>query len=317
MAELETSDHGLIDPMSFRNAFGAFMTGVTVVTCIGPDGAPLGFTANSFTSVSLDPPLLLVCPGKHLSSFDAFATTENFAVNILAEGQERISNLFSRRNSERFSQVDWQLDGNGCPLIAGAAATFSCSTHATMDAGDHAILIGRVEAFENASVAALGYGRDGYFSLSKERRSDAVRNGVKQSLAGLVLSFGGSLLLLEKEGRLSLPTLPVNEGMGARSTLVDHLARSSINARIGPVYSAFDVPDLDQHRTYFCGLAHDKPHCPNGRLFPVVDLEPGMLNRSDEDSLVQRFRRETANNRFGLYLGNSASGEIHENEPVT
>lgn len=76
------------DPRDLRSAFGRFMTGVTVVTARAPDGTSVGFTANSFTSVSMDPPLLLVCPGKFLSSYQTFAECTDFAISILAEGQE-------------------------------------------------------------------------------------------------------------------------------------------------------------------------------------------------------------------------------------
>ena len=84
-----------IDPKALRGAFSRFMTGVTVVTSLTPKGEPVGFTANSFASVSLDPPLLLVCPGNHLSSFEVFQSATRFGVSILAEGQEEISNMFA------------------------------------------------------------------------------------------------------------------------------------------------------------------------------------------------------------------------------
>ena len=90
------------DPRALRDAFGSFMTGVTVVTALGPDGNPVGFTANSFSSVSLDPPLLLVCPGKFLSSFEVFANCTHFAVNILAEGQEAGANTCASVKCDRF-----------------------------------------------------------------------------------------------------------------------------------------------------------------------------------------------------------------------
>ncbi|MEP0940380.1 MAG: flavin reductase family protein, partial [Rhizobiaceae bacterium] len=83
------------DPRVLRDAFGAYMTGVTVVTARRADGVAVGFTANSFTSVSLDPPLLLVCPGKFLSSYETFASCTHFAVSVLAEGQKDIATVFA------------------------------------------------------------------------------------------------------------------------------------------------------------------------------------------------------------------------------
>ena len=97
-----------LDPRELRAAFGRYMTGVTVVTSRDARDDPVGFTANSFTSVSLDPPLLLVCPGRHVSSFAVFRTAPRFGVSILAEGQEEVSNLFAGGPGDRFSLCDWE-----------------------------------------------------------------------------------------------------------------------------------------------------------------------------------------------------------------
>lgn len=153
------------DQKALRQAFGSFMTGVTVVTATAPDGTHVGFTANSFTSVSMDPPLLLVCPGHKLSSIGVFRECENFAITILAEGQEHVSNCFASSRDDRFDAVDWTLDPHGVPIITGSAAHFSCSVHQRMDAGDHMILIGEVQHFARTNRLGLGYGNGDYFSL--------------------------------------------------------------------------------------------------------------------------------------------------------
>ena len=158
-----------LDPRALRRAFGSFMTGVTVVTSRTDDGRPLGFTANSFTSVSLDPPLLLVCPGKFLSTHDRFAASTGFAVNILAEGQQEVSNTFASFKGDRFARVPHRSDARGNPLIEGALAQFSCSTERVLDAGDHSILIGQVQDFAWAEGRGLGYAGGQYFSLGLER----------------------------------------------------------------------------------------------------------------------------------------------------
>jgi len=108
-----------LDPRALRNAFGSFMTGVTVITSRDASGAPVGFTANSFTSVSLDPPLLLVCPGKFLSSYDAFTNCSHFAVNVLAEGQEEVSNTFAGYKGDRFAKAAHSLICTMCLLSRG------------------------------------------------------------------------------------------------------------------------------------------------------------------------------------------------------
>ncbi|MCB1639495.1 MAG: flavin reductase family protein, partial [Thiothrix sp.] len=106
------------DPNSnLRQAFGAFMTGVTVVTTRTEEGSPVGFTANSFTSVSLEPPLLLVCLSLNMHSLPAFRTCGHFAVSILSEQQQDVSNLFASYMGDRFASTRWHADSFGMPLI--------------------------------------------------------------------------------------------------------------------------------------------------------------------------------------------------------
>lgn len=166
------------DRQTLKDAFATYMTGVTVVTARSACGRPVGFTANSFTSVSLDPPLLLVCAGNHLSSYSVFKTVEHFAVNVLAASQRDVSKIFASSKGDRFSQVDWQPDAFASPLLCGAASNFSCTTHKRVLAGDHTILIGRVHAVACNGEAGLGYARSGYFSLPR------VNGGHKQADLG-------------------------------------------------------------------------------------------------------------------------------------
>jgi len=157
-----------VDQADLRKAFGSFMTGVTVVTTRNGHDQPLGFTANSFTSVSLSPPLVLICIDKSSENLDVFTGAENFAVNILADDQQEISNRFARNVEDRFHDIDWSLSIEGNPIITGAAAVFSCSMHKTVDAGDHVILIGEVQSFSNTDKPGLGYHKGGYFTRSHD-----------------------------------------------------------------------------------------------------------------------------------------------------
>ncbi|MCA8901283.1 MAG: alpha/beta fold hydrolase [Hyphomonas sp.] len=133
------------DARTLRDAMGCFATGVTVVTAIGPDGEPVGLTANSFTSVSLEPPLLLVCIAKTSASLKVIEAVSHFAVNVLHIGQQPVSAVFARAGDDRFSGTPWQRGHHDTPLIAGALANFECSHYAQYDGGDHVILVGRVE----------------------------------------------------------------------------------------------------------------------------------------------------------------------------
>ena len=132
------------DPRTLRDALGCFATGVTVVTCFDADGSPFGLTANSFTSVSLDPPLLLVCVHKQAACASALTEVEHFAVNVLQAEQQPASIRFSTRTEDRFGVNDWTRGEFGAPVLRESLCVFECARDAVHDGGDHHILIGRV-----------------------------------------------------------------------------------------------------------------------------------------------------------------------------
>jgi flavin reductase (DIM6/NTAB) family NADH-FMN oxidoreductase RutF len=144
----------------FRDALGRFATGVTVVTTTGPDG-PAGFTANSFASVSLDPPLVLWSPAKASSRFSLFANAKNYAIHILAAEQAELCNRFIR-GGQGFDGLDWTENEQGAPVIPGALARFDCCLHAAHDGGDHQIILGRVLHCTMRAGAPLIFSQGGY-----------------------------------------------------------------------------------------------------------------------------------------------------------
>lgn len=146
----------------FRDALGRFATGVTVVTTTSPEG-PVGITANSFASVSLDPPLVLWSPARASRRFPAFEAADRYAIHILGADQEHLCRAFAR-NGTAFEGIDWAPDAGGVPVIAGCLARFDCARHAAHDGGDHLIIVGRVlsaAAREGAPLvfSAGAYGR--------------------------------------------------------------------------------------------------------------------------------------------------------------
>ena len=154
-----------LDTRALREAFGAFMTGVTIVTACD-EGGPAGLTANSFTSVSLSPPLLLVCVNGASRSLAAIRRAGGFAVNILAEDQRDLSNRFAGPAEDRFAGIEWRPGPVGGPVLAGVCGWFDCRLHDEVRAGDHIILIGEVAGFDHPGGAPLGYARGGYFTPS-------------------------------------------------------------------------------------------------------------------------------------------------------
>lgn len=140
----------MTDHRALRDAFGCFATGITIVTSVDSDGQPVGFTANSFTSVSLDPPLLLVCPGKYASSLAAIRSSGLFGVNVLSSAQRPVSERFATPGVDRFTEGDWVRSESGLLLLEGACANFACHLLQDVDAGDHQILIGHIDSFRSA-----------------------------------------------------------------------------------------------------------------------------------------------------------------------
>lgn len=132
------------DPRTLRDALGCFGTGVVVATTMDSEGQPRGLTVNSFTSVSLDPPLILFCLAKNAGTVDAFKASETFAVNVLHIGQQPTSGVFASRVEDRFAETDWEQWQTGAPIIKDSLASFECNKHAWHDGGDHYIVIGKV-----------------------------------------------------------------------------------------------------------------------------------------------------------------------------
>ena len=127
----------------FRNIMGTFTTGVTIVTTT-LDGLPRGITANSFTSVSLDPPLVMFCLGKDSTNFDAFMSSDFFAINILSRQQEALSTRFAVFEGDRFEGVSWAKWETGAPILDNVLAAIDCRRVAMHEAGDHIIIVGHV-----------------------------------------------------------------------------------------------------------------------------------------------------------------------------
>lgn len=300
------------DAKALRAAFGSFMTGVAIVTARAADGSPVGFTANSFTSVSMEPPLLLVCPGKHLSSIDAFDQCTHFAVNILREDQQEISNTFASSKVDRFSQVEWTLDGNHTPLISGALASFSCCVHERVDAGDHIVLLGRVSAFENTEGLGLGYWRGGYFSLANEREAQQMATAQRHVIVGAIVEHHDQVFITQENGKFVLPSCELPDETQARSGIKKYLQSLGLVAEIGRVYSVFHDQEHNKRYIYFRAKTVDQPDSKSGILIQSEEMLVGDWLHTPEEIMVKRYLIERMNQSFALYIGDSNAGEVHQ-----
>jgi flavin reductase (DIM6/NTAB) family NADH-FMN oxidoreductase RutF/DNA-binding IclR family transcriptional regulator len=161
-----------IVPDHFRRVLGHFPTGVTVVTAIDTDGAPVGMSVGSFSSVSLGPPLVAFYPDRSSSTFPRIRAAVSFCVNVLAEDQEWICRQMARKGAARFESLAWTTAPSGAPVLTGCVAWMDCTVEQIADAGDHFLVIGRVNELQVASDAMPllffqgGYGRFSTASLA-------------------------------------------------------------------------------------------------------------------------------------------------------
>jgi flavin reductase (DIM6/NTAB) family NADH-FMN oxidoreductase RutF len=150
---MDASTSLAFDPRVLRNAFGRYTTGVVVVTTRSPQGEATGVTVNSFTSVSLDPPLVLFCLLNRANSYATWERAEHFTMNILTESQQKVSNAFARPSANPWMGIEHSEGDNGCAILHGAAASLECRQFAHYPGGDHLIIVGQVTRVHSSGDA--------------------------------------------------------------------------------------------------------------------------------------------------------------------
>jgi flavin-dependent trigonelline monooxygenase, reductase component len=314
------------DPRALRNMFGVFMTGVTIVTMRDQDGVKRGFTANSFTSVSLDPPLVLVCVGNEASSHDALCRAERFGVNILGDWQREASMAFSSRTGKRFEAIEtWASTAGGPPLITGSLATLDCAREQIVPAGDHSIIIGRVLGFSRSAGQPLGYYGGHYiaFGLGVEALE---RLGGEAIRVSCLLECRDKILLLRRANSSAweLPATPLRAGEDHRQVIPQLMSRLGVSAHVSFLYSVYQEAG-DPHTTMvFRGVAshqQDEGTLADGtvlRLFAETEKPWRLAPGKSPPEAIRRFFRERAECRFGIYWDTNDGGRIAslQNSPV-
>ena len=289
-----------------RDAFGCFMTGVTVVTAVDETGAPLGFTANSFASVSLDPPLLLVSISNRSANLAAYTTGRGFAINVLSEAQKDISNTFARRSDDRFNGVDWSAGPYGAPILGGVSAWFGCRLERAIEAGDHTILMGAVEAFEASTEPALGYYRGTY--VTPVSTALKTEHGPRVVLGAIVAHEGKVLLIDDGAGGTMLPEVRVGPAGGA-AALNALLSELGVEATPGLVFAIYD--DIERGLQFIVHLCPASATiCRKGAFVPMTEGSMGDVTDPAQRAMLARFAAESRLGNFGQYVGNHIAGEI-------
>lgn len=162
------STHGVDAQRALRNVLGTFPTGVTVITTMGVDGRLIGLTVNSFSSVSLDPPLVLWSLSRRSPSLEQFPVGKAHVIHVLADHQAQMALQFANPRADKWAGVEYRVeDDGGAPTIDGCVARLFCQTESLVDGGDHLVILSRVTRHEISDRAPLVFYRGGFLSLAE------------------------------------------------------------------------------------------------------------------------------------------------------
>jgi len=302
---------GSLDQKLLRAALSQFATGVTVIATKEEDGTPRGFTANSFTSVSLDPPLVLVCIARTAASCDVFSGARHFSVNVLSEEQKDISGLFASQRPDKFDIAPWHPGKTGTPVIDDALGWFECDHHDLVDAGDHVILVGRIVDFGHGDGRPLGYFRGGYFTLGLEDPLvDAVARNTS-TIIGAVYEQAGSVLLEENPdtGDLTVPTVGSTTANANLTVLKQKYDETQLSTAIEFVYAVFEDNRTGWVTIYYRGQASGA--APAGtRFFAFDDIPFDRIKDSAMHIMLERYVSEARQGGFAIYMGDEVDGIV-------
>lgn len=292
------------DPKEFRRCLGNFATGVTVITAKSKDGTQVGVTANSFNSVSLDPPLVLWSIVKTSSSYKIFENSDHFSVNILAADQIDLSNNFAKPSDNKFANVEVTKGAGGAPLLLNTAANFQCEKYQIVDGGDHWIMIGKVVAFENHGRAPLLYVQGSYagsipFTEVKTQEQNVTSNKTLERLHDSTIYLIHKVLQKVQESYLPKQSATGLSTSEARLMLI--LSDTKI-ASIDELANLVTIPSVDistgiESLKNFSLIDSnfeltDKGHDMANRLWAISDQQQNDLFGDFEEKELARFKEQ-------------------------
>ena len=298
-----------------RQVLGKFLTGVTVVSTLDQHGLPVGFTANSFTSVSLEPPLVLVCLAQTAGLAPVFRRAQSFAINILADDQEALSNGFDLKDEDRFAGVAWSDQTTGSPVLEKCAAWLDCEMYEKIIAGDHIILIGRVVDASKTALHPLGYYQGRYCSigLPEETLSRIEHQQSVHATTGILVDCEDRLLLIQQEdGSYDVPRAePGGERDEPRINAA--MARLGLEVHDKVLFSVVEGRHHQRMSIYYrCTVDPDAPLPPRGNYFEFSALPLEAVSRPGLAGTLKRYVEEKQAGQFGIYVGDEHQGHIEQ-----
>ena len=298
---------------NLRQALGSFPTGVTVVSCLDKNKNPLGFTANSFTSVSLDPQLISICIDKESFNIDSFSSTKHFAVSVLSEDQQSISTTFATPNEDRFQNVEWRTEDTGSPIIENAVAWFDCNTRQVIDAGDHLILIGEIIAFDSSPKTPLMYLRGNYVNLGLEQKMLlAMENENTKIVVGAIIEWHKKVFLLKDKTNNSLyfPSASRLGHIDDNDSLLGILKNLKISINEHYLFSVFEKAEDKTSLIYYRAQVKEALEDMDDYFYPFDDIPFDKLSDEASRIMLKRYIKERELNAFGIFVGKESEGKV-------
>ena len=298
---------------NLRQALGSFPTGVTVVSCLDKNKNPLGFTANSFTSVSLDPQLISICIDKESFNIDSFSITKHFAVSVLSEDQQSISTTFATPNEDRFQNVEWRTEDTGSPIIENTVAWFDCNTRQVIDAGDHLILIGEIIAFDSSPKTPLMYLRGNYVNLGLEQKMLlAMENENTKIVVGAIIEWHKKVFLLKDKTNNSLyfPSASRLGHIDDNDSLLGILKNLKISINEHYLFSVFEKAEDKTSLIYYRAQVKEALEDMDDYFYPFDDIPFDKLSDEASRIMLKRYIKERELNAFGIFVGKESEGKV-------
>lgn len=300
----------------YRQALGSFLTGVTVVTTIDSDGNDRGITANSFTSVSLDPPLILFCVDRHAASYDAFTAAAGYAVHILGSHQQEVAKVFASKSPDKFAGLRVRRSTTGAAVLDNAHAVLDCVAHEIVSAGDHAVIIAQVRAFAIEDKRPLGFyqGKLQSFNAEGELARSALPSTSRLCVLWLLETLAGEIALSDNGNGRTLPSSAVRPA---------HLHDAALSAAASTTLGAPVV--IDFLYSIYGSAPESLTLVYRGRLDPSGNGVPGLtpphrlvlaeqasqaLSDVTERAVLERYINERGDMSFGIYAGSLETGSV-------
>ena len=301
------------DTRDLRHALGSFPTGVTVVTSKDKDDNPIGFTANSFTSVSLNPQLILICIDKASFNIQSFSAREHFAVSVLSESQQHISTIFASPETDRFKDISWESKATGSPIISNSVAWFDCEMDKIIDGGDHLILIGKVREFGSNPQTPLVYLRGNYVNLGLEQKMLlAMENKSTKILVGALIEWRKKIFLLEDKttGLLYFPTATRLGAINDDQSLLGKLHDLKISVSEHYLFSVFENSNDKTSLIYYRTQVEDGSSITAGQFYEFDSIPFELLVDEASRIMLKRYIAERELNAFGIFVGKESEGKV-------